>query len=103
MTLRGGGKGNPKTAAPRTSTVPGMSAAHRSALDRLVALDTKEKKKADKRKLTKLIYKILRKEGVKMNKTYLSMCQCAWARESRGGCGSGEEGRGGMAERGGIN
>ena len=69
MTLRGGGKGNPKTAAPRTSTVPGMSAAHRSALDRLVALDTKEKKKADKRKLTKLIYKILRKEGVKMNKT----------------------------------
>ena len=67
MTLRGGGKGNPKTAATRTSTVPGMSAAHRSALDRLVALDTKEKKKADKRKLTKLIYKILRKEGVKMN------------------------------------
>ena len=52
-----------------------MSAAHRSALDRLVALDTKEKKKADKRKLTKLLAAIASVRSVQsLVSEYLDMC-----------------------------
>ena len=65
MTLRGGGKGGPP-AGRRTSSAPSISETHKKALDRLVASETKEKKRAERRKLVKLVKRVLKKGGVKL-------------------------------------
>ena len=67
MTLRGGGGGKGGAQAGRRSSTPSMSETHKRALDRLVASETKEKKRAERKKLVKLVKRVLKKGGVKLD------------------------------------